>query len=170
MEWDLLLKHSNLVYRLALNAEWTEIEKEERIGMAWVWATEIYTNNFDPSKGKLSTILTIAIRNKFIKEWEKLNPRRQKTTNMEEFEFTQLECLQAIDPERRSILIDGLSRLSKDAKTVVWLLLHPAKKVVQKIKVRKNDGMLVKFISDDLGWTDYRFRKAMDEIKEVIYP
>ena len=169
MNWDLLLSHSNLVYKLAQNAEWTKTELDERIGMAWLWAVDIYLNHFDPEKGKLSTILTLAIRNKFIKEWEKLDPKRQKTTNVEDSLIDLFRCERAIDPEKRSLLIDGLSRLSKDAKTVVWRLLHPTKGVVKKIRARKNDSLLVKFVSDDLGWTDYRFRKAMDEIKEVIY-
>ena len=156
----------NLIYQQAHRASWTGIDLDERIGMASLAAVEA-EQKYDPSRGRLSTLIVTSILNRFRSEVDR-GRTRMKYDGVQAscLEPSQIPAADVPDPERQTIFRDALSKLPPDAQRLVNIALHTPKEAV-----KARNGNVLAEIRKKLkacGWTDYRFQNAVKAVREVL--
>lgn len=155
---------TNLIYKEAHRARWTGIDFDDRVGIAALAAVEAQANH-NPDRGAVTTLATCYIRNQFKNEVAK-HQTRMKYDGVQVSTLLESQipaCEHTPDPERQTIFRDLLAKLGEDAKQVVNLALHTP-------KCAKGKANVLGAIQQHLCWNNYRFQKACNEIRGILYP
>jgi hypothetical protein len=157
----------NLIYKEVHRARWTGMDFDERLGIASLAAVEA-ERRWNPNRGQLSTLIVHAIRNTFKTEMAKYKTRmKYDGIQASCLEPSQIPAADSSNPERQAIFRDQIAKLPEDSRLLANLALHTPRKVAQG-----HDGNVLRGLQrqlrQDRGWTTYRFRKACEQVRDLL--